>query len=66
MAVGQNRFGILFWGIGATHMLVYFSGDVQWRYDLDFDPWPYESTSVYDKGGGVVGESSLLEGNAPY
>ena len=42
---GQNRFGIPFWLVGefTTHSRTYFSGDwdVQWGYDLAFDPWPY-------------------------
>ena len=39
MAVGQNPW---YFGVGAPPILVYFSGDwdVDWRYDLDFDPWP--------------------------
>ena len=41
MAVGQNQ-----WyhsGIGAPPILVFFSADwdVNWGYDLGFDPWPY-------------------------
>ena len=40
MAVGQNRFGIPFWGRCTTHCRTYFSGDWDVR---DFDPWPYAS-----------------------
>ena len=38
MAVGQNRFGVLFWLVGelATHFRTYFSGnwDVHWGYGI--------------------------------
>ena len=42
MAVGQNRFGIPFWGRCTIHFRTYFSGDwdVHWGYDLDLDPQP--------------------------
>ena len=41
-AVGQHQWDPIF-GIGASPILVYFSGDwdVAWGCDLDFDPWPY-------------------------
>ena len=39
--------GIPFWLVGefTTHFGIYFGGDwdVHWGYDLDLDPWPYES-----------------------
>ena len=46
MAVGQNQW--YHFGVGASPILVYFSGDwdVHWGYDLDFDPWPYAQLSL--------------------
>ena len=40
MAVGQNHW--YHFGVGAPPILVYLGGDwdVDWGYDLDFDPWP--------------------------
>ena len=50
MSMGQNRFGIPFWGRCTTHFRLYFSGwiesDVHWGYDLDFDPWPSSKSLV--------------------
>ena len=42
MAVGQNQW--YHFGVGATLLLVYFSGDwdVQWGGGRVFYPWPYE------------------------
>ena len=40
MAAGQNQW--YHFGVGAPPTFVYLSGDwdVNWGYDLDFDPWP--------------------------
>ena len=43
--VRQNRFGIPSWGRFTTHVRTYFSWDVHWVYDLDFDAWPSEGCS---------------------
>ena len=45
LAVGRNQW--YHFGVGAPPILVYFSGgwDVDWGYDLDFDPWPHVSRS---------------------
>ena len=40
--MGQNQW--YHFGLGAPPSLACFSGDwdVHWKYDLDFDPWPFE------------------------
>ena len=44
--------GIPFWESCTTHFRTYFSGDwdVDWGYDLDFDPWPFLPVCVSSKG----------------